>query len=481
MSGAGRESTWSGGITALARNETVHITNSGNRMRVNSQRSSIVLGVLMVMASVNLCAQNPVIKGQYTADPTARVFGDRVYLFPSHDIRATEGKGRPGWFCMEDYHVYSSGDLVEWKDHGVILSQTTIPWANPRAYALWAPDAISRNGKFYFYFPAPARDSSYGRGFSVGVAVADAPEGPYRPEPEPIRGVHGIDPNVFIDRDGQAYLYWAARDLYVAKLKPNMTELDGPPQVIQNLPTVGLKEGPFMFERNGKYYLTYPHVENKTERLEYAMGDGPLGPFTVTGVIMDESPTGCWTNHQSFIEFGGQWYLFYHHNDYSPAFDKNRSTRIDSLFFEADGTIRKVIPTLRGVGVTDAGSEIQIDRYSMASAAGVTTALLDTLHPFQGLKVRLDSAGAWIRYNAVRFGDRSGATVEVRAAAGQGGTVEIRIGQSDGPLLARVDIPAGPEWSVVPVHVPGRQSGLHDLVVRLTSASAVEIDWVRFE
>ena len=112
-----------------------------------------------------------------------------------------------------------------------------------------------------------------------------------------------------------------------------MTELAGEPKKIAELPMKGLKEGPFLFERKGRYYLTYPHVENQTERLEYAMADNPEGPFKLTGVIMDELP-GCWTNQQSFIEFKSQWYLFYHHSDLSPNFDKNRSVRVDSLFFD---------------------------------------------------------------------------------------------------------------------------------------------------
>ena len=120
--------------------------------------------------------------------------------------------------------------------------------------------------------------------------------------------------------------------------------------MIDNLPTKGLLEGPFVFERNGIYYLTYPHVENKTERLEYAISSSPMGPFRPIGVIMDESASGCWTNHQSIVEYKGQWYLFYHDKDLSPDFDKNRSIRADRLFFNADGTIQKVIPTLRGVG-----------------------------------------------------------------------------------------------------------------------------------
>src|SRR5690606_17939526 len=132
----------------------------------------------------------------------------------------------------------------------------------------------------------------YWRGYGIGVAIADKPEGPYSVEPEPIENVRGIDPNIFIDEDGQAYLYWSQGHIFGAKLKENMLELASEPKILGDLHALdkGLKEGPFVFERNGIYYMTYPHVENKTERLEYAIGDNPLGPFKFTGVIMDESP-----------------------------------------------------------------------------------------------------------------------------------------------------------------------------------------------
>ncbi|MDZ7370968.1 MAG: family 43 glycosylhydrolase, partial [candidate division KSB1 bacterium] len=353
---------------------------------------------ILFLASL-VFAQNPIIRDQFTADPTARVFNGKVYLYPSHDILAQEGKGRVGWFCMEDYHVFSSPDLVDWTDHGVIVSQDKVNWVDANSYSMWAPDCVERNGKYYFYFPA-TRKSEFGRGFGIGVAVADSPTGPFVPQPEPIKGVFGIDPNVLIDKDGQAYLYWSMGNIFVAKLADDMLHLASEPQVIQDLPQKGLKEGPFVFERNGIYYMTYPHVENKTERLEYAMGDNPMGPFRVTGVIMDESPTGCWTNHHSIVEFNGQWYLFYHHNDYSPHFDKCRSARIDSLFFNEDGTIRKVIPTPRGVGITDASREIQIDRYSQKSD-GVSIAFLDTLNTFAGWKSCFEKADEWVQYNSV--------------------------------------------------------------------------------
>lgn len=436
--------------------------------------------ILTSAVITDLHGQNPIITDQFTADPAARVFEGKVYLYPSHDILAREGRGRPGWFCMEDYHVFSSENLVDWTDHGVIVSQDSVPWIRPASYSLWAPDCISRNGKYYFYFPAPAKDATFGRFFSVGVAISDKPSGPFVPQPEPIKHVNGIDPNPFIDRNGQAYLYWAARNFYVARLKDNMLELAGEPQTVEGLPEKGLKEGPFVIERNGIYYMTYPHVQDSTERLEYAISDNPMGPFKVTGVIMDES-LGCWTNQQSIIEYKGQWYLFYHHNDLSPHFDKNRSVRIDSLFFNQDGTIRKVIPTLRGVGVTDASRRIQIDRYSLISDKGASVAFLDTLNTFAGWKSILSAASAWIQYNSVNFRSSGFKSVNVRASSKTGGTLELRLDTVNGPVIARVEIPRGGAWSDVASHVSRLLPGIHNLNVLLTSDGEVEIDWIRFE
>lgn len=426
--------------------------------------------------------QNPLIRNQFTADPSARVFGDRVYVYPSHDILATEGKGRVGWFCMEDYHVFSSADLSEWTDHGVIVTQNKVPWVRPDSYSMWAPDCVERNGRYYFYFPTAAKDTiAHGRGFTIGVAVAEKPEGPFIPEATPIKGVHGIDPNVFIDKDGQAYLYWSQGHIYGAKLKPNMLELDSEVKILGDLPTKGLKEGPFMFERNGTYYLTYPHVEKKTERLEYGIGDNPLGPFKVVGAIMDESPTGCWTNHHSIIEFKEQWYLFYHHNDYSPRFDKARSIRLDSLFFNADGTIKKVIPTLRGAGLTQANQKIQLDRYTQLSESGAAIDFLDTLDRFKGWKVSFTSAGAWAQYNSVDFGKKTIKNIVVNAQSEKGGTLQVRINSIDGPLLSEIKIPAGNTWAATKKTISTMQSGVNHLFVISKAENPVAVDWLSFE
>jgi hypothetical protein len=436
---------------------------------------------IMLVAVSQVFAQNPIIRNKYSADPSARVFGDKVYLFPSHDILAKEGKGRIGWFCMEDYHVFSSANLTDWTDHGMIVSQTATPWTKQDAYSMWAPDCIERNGKYYFYFPATPKDTTVAKGFTVGVAIADKPEGPYTPQAMPIKGVKGIDPNVFIDKDGQAYLYWSQGNIYGAKLKPNMVELDSDVKTLGELPSKGLKEGPYMFERNGIYYLTYPHVENKIERLEYATSNNPLGPFKFTGVIMDESPTGCWTNHHSIIQFKNQWYLFYHHNDYSPNFDKARSVRADSLAFNTDGTIKKVIPSLRGIGVTQATSQIQIDRYTSLSNKGVAIESIDTADRFKGWQTNFSEAGAWAQYNTVDFGKKPLKIVSVNAMSQTGATLQIRTGSLTGQIVAEVKITPSNDWKITTTTIAKSPTGIQHLFVVAKDGKLVAVDWVSFE
>ncbi len=448
-------------------------------MKKHAFRVSILVCCLLSgIGSVS--AQNPLILDQFTADPSARVFEGRVYVYPSHDIPCGKGQGFIG-FCMADYHVFSSENLTDWVDHGVIVSQNKVDWVDSTRYGMWAPDCIYKEGKYYFYFPAPSREKSFQKMMAVGVAVADKPYGPFKPEPAPMDGVYGIDPNPFIDRDGQAYLYWAAmQQLFVARLKDNMKELASEPQVVKDLPPK-FKEGPYLFERNGIYYFTFPYVADKTEQLAYATGDNPMGPFKYAGVIMDESPVGCWTNHHSVIEYRGQWVLFYHHNDLSPRFDKNRSIRADSLFFNEDGTIRKVVPTFRGVGATPADRQIQIDRYSALSEKGASIAYLDTLHRQEGWKTVLNAKGAWIRYNSVVFGKNKWKSVDVKASSGSGGVLEIRVDRLDGPVVARVDVAENTDWSIVHSALRKAPSGTHDLIVALNEIKNVEIDWIRFE
>ena len=342
-----------------------------------------------------------------------------------------------------------------------------------------APECVYKNGKYYFYFPSTPKGEGK-RGFSIGVAIADKPYGPFTPQATPIEGVNGIDPCVLIDKDGQAYIYWSGRGMSVAKLKDNMLELASEPMQIQGLPE-GFKEGPFAFERNGKYYFTFPWVKEKTEVLAYAMGDNPMGPFEFKGIIMDESPTDCWTNHHSLVEYKDQWYLFYHHNDYSPEFDKNRSARVDSLFFNPDGTIQKVIPTLRGVGITDARKEIQLDRYSRLSNQGAAIDYLNQANKFEGWKTLLSKNGAWVQYNRVNFGDSTPRKVKARVTSDNGGTLQIRINGTNGPVISEIKVPKTDKWTNIESPVRSAQTDIHDLYVSLKGSGKVEIDWISFQ
>ena len=221
-------------------------------------------------------------------------------------------------------------------------------------------------------------------------------------------------------------------------------------------------------------------MRDKTETLAYGMGDSPMGPFEFKGIIMDESPVDCWTNHHSIVEYRGQWYLFYHHNDYSPHFDKNRSVRVDSLFFNADGTIRKVIPTLRGVGITDARTRIRIDRYSSISPAGISIAFLDEAEPFKGWKTIFGKKNAWLQYNKVDFGNEKVQELVVRTRSLSGGVLQVRTGKNGKPV-ATVSIPRSKEWVESRVPVVSAPTGVNDLHVSLLKGSQVEVDWMGFD
>jgi len=438
------------------------------------------------VVSITAMAQNPIIRDQFTADPTARVFNGKMYLYPSHDIKAPEGQ-RQDWFCMEDYHVFSSEDLIDWEDHGVIATHNTIPWVRPNSYAMWAPDCVYKNGKYYFYFPA---SPNAGRGFSVGVGISDRPEGPFTFEKEPIKGVMGIDPCVLNDDDGESYIYWSGMGIRGARLKSNMTELADNGQQMEGLPD-GFKEGPYAFKRNGIYYLTFPWVrkENGTETLAYAMSKSPLGPWDFKGIIMAESPTGCWTNHHSITEYKGVWYLFYHHNDYSPSFDKNRSARIDRIYFNSDGTIKEVTPTLRGVGIKKGISRIDLDRYSSV-ADGASVELLDTTNTFLGWSVTLPEKG-WLKYADVDFtGLRPDGYLIANVKANENTELIIKERNAKGKVIAKIPVVCVTEgqfrrdfrgrWLTNTTRLEYVPNGVTDLYVEC-NGKGVSIDWIEFK
>ena len=461
----------------------------------------LLLGMPMMMS-----AQNPIIRDQFSADPTARVFNNKVYVYPSHDIVPPEGQ-RQDWFCMEDYHVFSSENLTDWTDHGVIVTQNKVPWVRPDSYSMWAPDCVERNGKYYFYFPSAPKG---GMGFGVGVAIADSPEGPFVCESEPIKGINGIDPCVLLASDGNAYIFWG--NGRCAKLKDNMKELadDTPKEKVKwgerEFEMYGVNclkglpnrqaEGPFAFEYNGNYYLTYPYVRENTEVLGYAMSKNPMGPYEYKGLIMAEHENGCWTNHHSIINYKGQWYLFYHHNDFSPRDDKRRSVCIEKLYFNADGTIKEVKPTMRGVGINKATEKIEIDRFS-ASSSDVTTQLIDTINTFRSFEATLPVKGSWMRYNDIDFSCITDGYVIVKAKASENTKFFIREKAANGKIIAKVDLTVKPEapagmpamfrrdfsnqWLSLTAPLDYTPKGVTDLVITVEGDAGISVDNVQFK
>ena len=466
----------------------------------------ICLSLLMAVPLIAM-AQNPIIRDQFTADPTARVFNNKVYLYPSHDIKPPVGQ-RQDWFCMEDYHVFSSENLTDWTDHGVIVTQNKVPWVRPDSYSMWAPDCVYRNGKYYFYFPSTPAGAM--RGFGVGVAIADSPKGPFIPEPEPIKGINGIDPCVLLASDGNAYIFWGAGRC--AKLKDNMKELadDTPKEKVKfgerEFEMMGVNclkdlpnrqaEGPFAFEYNGNYYLTYPYVRENTEVLGYAMSKNPMGPYEYKGLIMAEHPNGCWTNHHSIVNYKGQWYLFYHQNAFSPRDDKRRSVQIEKLFFNADGTIQEVKETMRGVGINKATEKIEIDRYSSASA-GVTYELIDTVNTFRSYMATLPAKGSYIIYKDVDFSCLTDAYVLISAKAAGNTQLFVREKTATGKVIAKVEMTVKPEspagapamfrrdfsnqWLTLTAPLEYTPKGVTDLVITIEGDAGASVDWIQFK
>jgi beta-xylosidase len=285
---------------------------------------------------------NPILPN-YHADPSARVINNEVWIFPSHDVT-----GSKYYWEMVDWHAFSSSDLVNWKDHGPVFSLAQTKWA--KRYA-WAPDAIERNGKYYFYFCAsdtPGKEKNVAN--CLGIAVANAPEGPYKDVfDKPFitsseARTTAMDPCVFKDDDGSCYLYFGQVNLKMAKLNDDMISFG---EELHSIEAKGFHEGIYMHRYKNKYYLSYPEFDGvNAGKLAYSMSDSPYGPFEYKGVILDNKSRNV---HHSIIEFKKQWYLFYHIQGPS-AYE--RQVCAEFLAYNVDGTIKPIEMTQTGIFLT---------------------------------------------------------------------------------------------------------------------------------
>ncbi len=280
----------------------------------------------------------PIITAIYTADPSAVVGRDgRLYIYASHDMDPARGCD-----LMDRYHVFSTGDMVHFRDEGEILRSDEVAWGRPEGGFMWAPDCGWRNGKYYFYYPHPA-DSNWNDSWRFGVAVSDEPHRGFRDigwvkdaAGDAVGGWCMIDPCIFTDEDGTPYLYFGGGAMpRGCVLEDDMMTVRGEVREMEGLHD--FHEASWVFRRGDLYYMTYSDNLPGNNRLCYAVSRDPLGPWEYKGVYL--APTGCDTSHGSVVEFKGHWYAFYHNCSISGA-GNLRSVCVDELFFNEDGTIR---------------------------------------------------------------------------------------------------------------------------------------------
>ncbi len=286
---------------------------------------------------------NPIITHQYTADPAAMVDQGTLWLFTGHDAG-----GKQKTFKMEDWSVFSTTDMKNWTQYPVPLKLSDFSWA--KGGDAYAGQVIKRNGKYYWYISTNA--------LGIGVAVSDRPEGPYKDAiGKPLLTNKDcydsknywacIDPTVFVDKKGQGWIFWGNSECYYAKLKENMIEIDGAVKRI-NFEGFNFTEAPWIHEEKGTYYLSY--ATGFPEKIAYATSKSLEGPWKYQG-ILNEVAGNSDTNHQAIVKFKNKWYFFYHNGAMQPGGgSNNRSVCIDEIFYNKDGTLKRVIMTSEGVG-----------------------------------------------------------------------------------------------------------------------------------
>lgn len=398
-------------------------------------------------------AQKPIIQTKFTADPAPMVHNDTVFLYTSHDEDDAMG------FKMLNWLLYSSTDMVNWTDHGIVASLKDFTWGRQDNGA-WAVQCIERNGKFYLYCPI--------HGGGIGVLVADTPYGPFK-DPIGKRVVdtdhiwNDIDPTPFIDDDGQAYLYWGNPDIFYVKLNEDMISTSG--EVIKE-PTKSknYQEGPWVWKKGGHYYMAYAST-CCPEGIGYAMSASPTGPWVYKGMIMDatEKTRG---NHPGIIEYKGHSYCFGHSYDLikrtMTEFRERRSVDVDEIFYNTDGTI-PTIPYWSEDGPKQIGT---LNPFRRVEA--------ETIEWCEGLKTEKSSqvgiyvtnihAGDYIRVKGVDF-EKGAKKFEAIAASESGGVIEIRLDDKNGPLIATCKIGStggSNNWASFKTNVK-KINGVHDL------------------
>ncbi len=401
-------------------------------------RLALIAGAL-TFNSTSAYADNPIVQTSYTADPAPMVHEGTLYLYTSHDEDVTVSN----FYTMNDWHLYSTQDMVNWTDLGTPASLSTFSWSTDSA---WAPQGIARNGKYYLYLPI-----NNNTGARIGVAVSDNIEGPFM---DPLgqqlaaQGSNNIDPTVFIDSDDQAYMYWGNMTLRYVKLNADMISTSGP---ITEVDMPGFTEGPWFYKRESLYYLIFAATEG-TEKIMYATSDSPTGPWTEKGQIM--GPGNTFTNHAGVVDYKGHSYFFYHNSALPGGNDYKRSVCVEEFTYGSDGSIPALTMSQEGPDPVDTLNPFEeVQAETIAFSEGLKTEVCDDNGG--GMNVRAINDGDYIKVRNVDLID--GVTsIDLRVAESKNDAkIEVHLDSESGTLLGECDVSGATAWTTTTCDLSG--------------------------
>jgi hypothetical protein len=433
-------------------------------MKWRGALSALCLGITSLLPSPAL-ADNPIVQTSYTADPAPVVYEDTLYLYTSHDEDVTQDN----FYTMNDWRLYSTVDMVNWTDHGSPAGYKTFSWGTGDA---WAPQGVSRNGKYYLYVPL-----NNATGAKIGVGVASNPAGPFM---DPLgkalaaSGSGNIDPTVFIDDDGQAYMYWGNATLRYVKLNSDMTSYSGG---VTNVTLSGFLEGPWFYKRGSLYYLVYA-ASGGNEKISYGTSNAPTGPWTYRGDVMGSGST--FTNHPGVIDYKGHSYFFYHNSSLPGGSDFKRSVCVEEFTYGADGSIPKLTMSMKGASaVATLDPFQQVEAETIAFSAGLKTEVCTDTGA--GMDVTSISNGDYIKVKDVDFLDGVTSFDARVSSASSNAKIELHLDSQTGTLLGTCDVSGASSWTTKTCAVSGG-SGKHDLFLTFTGGSGdlFKFNWWKF-
>lgn len=452
-------------------------------------QKKLISTILGLGVAIVATAQNPFVQTWFTSDPAPLVHDGTMYVYTGHDEDGAD------FFWMQEWRVYSTQDMVNWQDHGSPLALESFSWADDRA---WASQCIERDGKFYWYICAHCKQST---GMAIGVAVSDTPTGPFRdalgrPLYTDAKWDH-IDPTVFIDDDGQAWLMWGNPQCYYLKLNRDMISYSGEVGLLPmteeafGSPMMGQRkkgkkykdsyvEGPWLTKRQGVYQMLYA-AGGVPEHISYSTAPHPTGPWTYAGPIMPLSDTGSFTNHCGVADYKGHSYFFYHTGKLPGGGGFGRSVAVEEFQYNADGSFPTILPTNEGVKPVDTFNPFRrVEAETMAFSKGVKTEQNDQI----GVYVSDIHNGDYIKLQNVAFGNRLPRTFTARVASGlRGGQIEIRVDSLGGQLIGTLNVPGTggwEQWQAMTIDLISVVTGTHDLYFVFTGRKGPKLfnfDW----